>query len=53
MFVSSDQLEPDELVDLTVYPSLYAYSAYAARYDDTPIDALVRAYYLDSSQPVA
>lgn len=41
-----DQLEPEDLEDLTVYPSLYAYSAYSARYDETPIDSLVRAYYL-------
>ena len=53
MMLTTDQFEPEDLEDLTVYPSLYAYSAFATRYDDTPIDALVRAYYLDSSQPVA
>ena len=53
MLLSSDQCEPEDLLDLTVYPSLYAYSAYACRYDDTPIDTLVRAYYLDASLPVA
>ncbi len=47
MMLATDQYELEDLEDLTVYPSLYAYSAYAARYDDTPIDALVRAYYLD------
>lgn len=40
-----DQCEPEDLDDLTVYPSLYAYSAYSEQYDETPIDQLVRKYY--------
>jgi len=48
MMFSVEQLDPeDELEDLTLYSSLYAYSAYCDRYDETPIDVLVRLYYLD------
>ncbi len=45
MLLTTDQCEPDDLNDLTVYPSLYAYSALCSRYDETPLDALVRQYY--------
>lgn len=41
--------EQDELMerdDMSVHSSLYAYSAYWARYDETPLDSLVRSYYL-------
>lgn len=43
-----DQLDPeDDLEDLTLYSSLYAYSAFCDKYDETPIDTLVRLFYLD------
>jgi hypothetical protein len=45
MLLTTDQCEPDDLDDLTVYPSLYAYAALCSRYDETPLDALVRQYY--------
>jgi hypothetical protein len=45
MLVSQDQIEDDYVSELTTYPSLYAYSAYCSRYDETPLDALVRQYY--------
>lgn len=45
MILTTDQCEPDDLEDLTVYPSLYAYSAYWSRCDETPLDSLVRQYY--------
>lgn len=48
--LSPDQLEPEDLEDLTVHPSLYAYSTYTTRYDETPLDALIRTYYLDLAQ---
>lgn len=51
MILTTDQCEPDDLGDLTVYPSLYAYSAFSERYDDTPLDQLVRTYYLKVLQP--
>ena len=49
MNLSSEETE--ELLDLegmTTYPSAYAHFAYTARYDETPIDTLVRVYYLES-----
>ena len=49
MLLTDDQFEPDDLDGLTVHPSLYAYSAYESRYDETPIDQLVRLYYCRST----
>lgn len=43
------QEETNELLareDMTVYPSLHAHLAYSERYDETPLDTMVRAYYL-------
>ncbi len=49
-----DQLDPeDDLEDLTLYSSLYAYSAYCEEYDETPIDLLVRLFYLDPANEAA
>lgn len=50
--LTTDQIEPEDLEDLTMYPSLYAYSAFATRYDETPLDALVRLYYLGLPTPM-
>ena len=50
MILSTEETE--ELLDrddITVYPSLYAHLAYATRDDETPLDTLVRAYYLGCS----
>lgn len=48
MMLTIDQLDPeDDLEDLTLYSSLYAYSAFCDKYDETPIDTLVRLFYLD------
>ena len=44
--------EADELLereDMTVFSSFDAHLAYATRYDETPLDSLVRAYYLYGS----
>jgi len=54
MMLTLDQLDPeDDLEDLTLYPSLYAYSAFCERYDETPIDSLVRLFYLDPANEAA
>jgi hypothetical protein len=53
MMLTIDQCEPEDLNDLTVHPSLYAYSAYCARYDETPLDQLVRQYYCINPLQVA
>lgn len=53
MLLTNDQLEPEDLEDLTLYPSLYAYSAYCDRYDETPVDTLVRLFYLDPASKAA
>lgn len=45
MILTAEQCEPDDLDDLTVYPSLYAFSAYWSRCDETSLDLLVRQYY--------
>ena len=45
--ISNDDFEESQdVVPLTVYPSAYAYSAFSDRYDETPIDNLIRLYYL-------
>jgi hypothetical protein len=49
MILSQDQIEDDYVNELTIYPSLYAYSAFCARYDETPLDRLVRQYYCSQS----
>ena len=44
--------EADELLereDMTVFSSFDAHLAYTTRYDETPLDNLVRAYYLCGS----
>jgi hypothetical protein len=49
-----NQLDPDDdLEDLTLYSSLYAYHAYCEQYDETPIDSLVRLFYLDPASEAA
>jgi hypothetical protein len=53
MILSQDQIEDDYVSELTIYPSLYAYSAYCARYDETPLDRLVRQYYCSTPLQVA
>ncbi len=54
MMLTLDQLDPeDDLEDLTLYSSLYAYSAFSERYDETPIDSLVRLFYLDPANEAA
>ena len=46
------KLSPDEVNelmerdDIAVYDSLYARLAYESRCDETPVDTLVRMYYL-------
>lgn len=42
---SSELLERD---DIAVHDSVNALFAYTSRYDETPIDVLVRTYYLES-----
>lgn len=47
MTLSTEEVnELMERDDITVYDSLYAHLAYAARCDETPVDTLVRLYYL-------
>jgi len=53
MLLTNDQIEPEDLEDLTLYSSFYAYSAYSARYDETPVDTLVRLFYLDPAKKAA
>ena len=45
--------ETDELLardDIAVYQSPYAHLAYSCRYDETPLDVLVRTYYLGAGR---
>ena len=53
MISEEDIDESFDAMGMTVYPSLYAYSALTERYDETPLDRLVRMYYLDTPQPAA
>ena len=53
MLLTNDQIEPEDLEDLTLYSSFYVYSAYCARYDETPVDTLVRLFYLDPANKAA
>jgi len=36
--------------DMSVYPSFDAHLAYFTRYDETPLDALIRTYYLGAAR---
>lgn len=51
MITDEDIDESFEAMGMTVYPSLYAYSALTERYDETQLDRLVRTYYLDVPPP--
>ena len=47
MILSTEEVnELMERDDIAVYDSLYAHLAYAGRCDETPVDTLVRLYYL-------
>ena len=47
MTLSTEEVnELMERDDIAVYDSLYAHLAYADRFDETPVDTLVRLYYL-------
>ena len=39
--------------DISVFPSFDAHLAYSTRYDETPLDSLVRAYYLGGPAALA
>lgn len=41
--ISTEEL--DESNSLTLYSSIYAYSALMEKYDETPLDELVQVYY--------
>jgi hypothetical protein len=47
MTLSTEEVnELMERDDIAVYDSLYAHLAYESRCDETPVDTLVRLYYL-------
>ena len=49
MTLSSEEVnELMERDDIAVYDSIYSLFAYASGYDETPVDVLVRHYYLGS-----
>lgn len=45
MIVGSDQIDDESLSVLTIYPSLYAYSAYTKSYEEAPAEELVQLYH--------